>query len=90
MQFKHANLTTPDVAASADFFRRFFGFDIIDQRGANALAVMRDANDFVLTLMKSKTSDPERYRQTFHVGVYFEVGKAIIHTLPSRQPMAVV
>jgi len=72
MQLKHANLVTPDVAASAEFFQRFFGFEIVDKRGANALAVMRDQDDFVLTLMKSKKSDPDRYPQTFHVGFYFD------------------
>jgi hypothetical protein len=44
----------------------------MDQRGANALAVMRDQNDFVLTLMKAKKGDPDRYPQTFHVGFYFD------------------
>jgi catechol 2,3-dioxygenase-like lactoylglutathione lyase family enzyme len=72
MQLKHANLVTPDVAASAEFFQRFFGFEIVDKRGADALAVMRDQDNFVLTLMKSKKSDPDRYPQTFHVGFYFD------------------
>jgi catechol 2,3-dioxygenase-like lactoylglutathione lyase family enzyme len=71
MQLKHANLATPDVATSAKFFRRFFGFEIVDKR-SNALVVMRDINDFVLTLMKSKKSDPDRYPQMFHVGFYFD------------------
>ena len=72
MQLKHANLTTPDVAGAVQFFQRFFGFELVDKRGAIALAVMRDANNFVLTLMKSKKSDPDRYPQTFHVGFYFD------------------
>ncbi len=72
MQLKHANLVTPDVAASAEFFQRFFGFEMVDKRGADALAVMCDRDNFVLTLMKSRKSDPDRYPQTFHVGFYFE------------------
>jgi catechol 2,3-dioxygenase-like lactoylglutathione lyase family enzyme len=72
MHFKHANLVTPDVAASAEFFQRFFGFEIVDKRGADALAVMRGRDDFVLTLMKRKKSDPDRYPQTFHVGFYVD------------------
>lgn len=72
MQLKHANLVTPDVAASAEFFQRFFGFEIVDRRGADALAVMRGQDNFVLTLMKRKKSDPDRYPQTFHVGFYLE------------------
>ena len=77
MQLKHANLVTPDVAASAQFFQRFFGFDIVDKRGADALAVMRDQDNFVLTLMKSKKSDPDRYPQTFHVGFYFDSAELV-------------
>jgi catechol 2,3-dioxygenase-like lactoylglutathione lyase family enzyme len=71
MQLKHANLVTPDVAATAEFFQRFFGFEIVDQRG-NALAVMRGEDNFVLTLMKLKKSDPDRYPQTFHIGFYVD------------------
>lgn len=72
MQLKHTNLTTPDVTGDAEFFRRFFGFEIMDRRGVDSLVVMRDANDFVLTLMKSKKSDPDRYPHTFHVGFYLD------------------
>ena len=78
MQFKHANLTTPDVAGAADFFQRFFGFELVDKRGADALAVMRDINNFVLTLMKSKKSDPDRYPQTFHVGFYVDSSELVL------------
>jgi catechol 2,3-dioxygenase-like lactoylglutathione lyase family enzyme len=76
MQLKHANLVTPDVAATAEFFQRFFGFEIVDQRG-NALVVMRDESNFVLTLMKLKKSDPDRYPQTFHVGFYFDSSELV-------------
>jgi catechol 2,3-dioxygenase-like lactoylglutathione lyase family enzyme len=73
MQLKHANLVMPDVAASAQFFQRFFGFDIVDKRGADVLAVMRGQDD----LMKSKKSDPDRYPQTFHVGFYFDSAELV-------------
>ena len=71
MQFKHANLATPDVSATAEFFQRFFGFEIVDRRG-EGLAVMRDQDNFVLTLMKRKKGDPDRYPQMFHIGFYVE------------------
>ena len=71
MQFKHTNLATPDVSASAEFFQRFFGFEMADRRGEN-LAVMHDKDGFVLTLMKRKQSDPDRYPQMFHIGFYVE------------------
>jgi catechol 2,3-dioxygenase-like lactoylglutathione lyase family enzyme len=71
MQFKHTNLATPDVSATAAFFQRFFGFTMADQRG-EALAVMHDQDHFVLTLMKRKKTDPDRYPQMFHIGFYVE------------------
>ena len=71
MQFKHTNLATPDVSASAEFFQRFFGFEMADRRG-ESLAVMHDKDGFVLTLMKRKQSDPDRYPQMFHIGFYVE------------------
>jgi catechol 2,3-dioxygenase-like lactoylglutathione lyase family enzyme len=71
MQFKHTNLATPDVSASAEFFQRFFGFEIADRRG-EGLIVMHDKDGFVLTLMKRKQSDPDRYPQMFHIGFYVE------------------
>ena len=71
MQFKHTNLATPDVSATAAFFQRFFGFTMADQRG-EGLAVMHDQDNFVLTLMKRKKSDPDRYPQMFHIGFYVE------------------
>jgi catechol 2,3-dioxygenase-like lactoylglutathione lyase family enzyme len=71
MQFKHTNLATPDVSATAEFFQRFFGFEMADRRG-EGLAVMRDQDNFVLTLMKLKKSDPDRYPQMFHIGFYVE------------------
>ena len=70
MHLKHANVTTPDVAALADVFQRFFGFTPLLQRGQNAFALLRDQDDFVLTLMKPKKNDPERYPETFHLGFY--------------------
>jgi catechol 2,3-dioxygenase-like lactoylglutathione lyase family enzyme len=77
MQLKHANLVTPNVSGSAEFFRRFFAFEIVDKRGEDALAVMRDKDNFVLTLMKLRKSDPDRYPQTFHVGFYVESAELV-------------
>jgi catechol 2,3-dioxygenase-like lactoylglutathione lyase family enzyme len=70
MQIKHANVTTPDVAGLVALFQRFFGFELVDKRGQDAFALMRDANGFVLTLMKPKKRDPDRYPEMFHLGFY--------------------
>ena len=76
MQFKHTNLATPDVSATAEFFQRFFGFTMAIQHG-EGLAVMHDQDNFVLTLMKRKKSDPDRYPQMFHIGFYVESAEQV-------------
>jgi catechol 2,3-dioxygenase-like lactoylglutathione lyase family enzyme len=70
MQLKHLNLTTSDVAGLAGFFERFFGFKRSLERGSGAFTLMRNNEDFVLTLMKPKKHDPAAYPETFHVGFY--------------------
>ena len=72
MQLKHLNLTTSDVDGLASFFERFFGFKCCLERGSGALAIMRNSEDFVLTLMKPKKHDPVAYPETFHVGFYVD------------------
>jgi len=72
MQLKHLNLTTSDVDGLATFFERFFVFKRCLERGSGALALMRNSEDFVLTLMKSKKHDPVAYPETFHVGFYVD------------------
>ena len=72
MQLKHLNLTTSDVIGLAAFFERFFGFKHCLEIGSGAFALMRNSEDFVLTLMKPKKHDPVDYPETFHVGFYVD------------------
>ena len=72
MQLKHLNLTTSDVTSLATFFERFFGFKRCLELGSGALVLMRNSEDFVLTLMKPKKHDPVAYPETFHVGFYVD------------------
>jgi catechol 2,3-dioxygenase-like lactoylglutathione lyase family enzyme len=72
MQIKHLNLATSNVDALAAFFERFFGFERLLERGSGALVILRDADGFVLTLMKLKTYDPAGYPETFHIGFYVD------------------
>jgi catechol 2,3-dioxygenase-like lactoylglutathione lyase family enzyme len=72
MQFKHLNLATSDVMGLAAFFERFFGFKRLLLRGSGALVILRNDEEFVLTLMKLKTYDPTGYPETFHVGFYVD------------------
>ncbi len=64
----HTNLTTYNVPALKEFFNSVFGFQILNERG-DKLAVMRNSEGFVLTLMYDKRMTPEQgYPGLFHVG----------------------
>src|SRR5215471_14565692 len=76
MKLKHLNLTTPDVAGLAAFFERHFAFRRLLERGAGAFTILGNDDDFVLTLMKARTSDGA-YPETFHVGFYVD-GRAAV------------
>ena len=72
MQLKHLNLTTSDVTGLAAFFEQFFAFRRTLERGSGAFALMRNDENFVLTLMKAKKHDPVGYPETFHIGFYVD------------------
>jgi len=72
MKLKHLNLTTTDVAGLAAFFEQFFAFRRLLERGSGAFTILGNDDDFVLTLMKPKKSDPAAYPETFHVGFYVD------------------
>jgi catechol-2,3-dioxygenase len=64
----HTNLTTYNVPALKEFFSSVFGFQILNERG-DKLAVLRNSEGFVLTLMFDKHMTPEQgYPGLFHVG----------------------
>ena len=64
----HTNLTSYNVPALKEFFRRVFDFQVLDERG-DKLAVLRNSEGFLLTLMYDKRMTPEQgYPGMFHVG----------------------
>jgi catechol-2,3-dioxygenase len=64
----HTNLTTYNVPALKEFFRVVFEFEVLEERG-DKLAVLRNAEGFLLTLMYDKRMTPEQgYPGLFHVG----------------------
>jgi catechol-2,3-dioxygenase len=77
MQLKHLNLAISDVSGLAAFFERFLGFKRFLERGSGAFTILRNNEDFVLTLMKAKKRDPAGYPETFHVGFYLEHRDAV-------------
>jgi catechol-2,3-dioxygenase len=64
----HTNLTTYNVPALTDFFANVFAFEVLDKRN-DKLAVLRNTEGFLLTLMYDKRMTPEQgYPGFFHVG----------------------
>jgi catechol-2,3-dioxygenase len=64
----HTNLTTYNVPALKEFFSSVFGFQVLNERG-DKLAVLRNSEGFLLTLMHDKRMTPEQgYPGLFHVG----------------------
>ena len=69
---KHLNLTTSDVSGGADFFERYFGFEVRQRGGrdGDGIVVMRNDDDFVLTLMTGQGEIS--YPRNFHFGFYVD------------------
>jgi len=64
----HTNLTTYNVPELTEFFCSVFDFQAFEKRG-DKLAVLRNADGFLLTLMYDKRMTPEQgYPGLFHVG----------------------
>ena len=87
----HTNLTTYNVPALKEFFCSIFDFQILEER-AGKLAVLRNSDGFVLTLMHDKRMTPEQgYPGLFHVGFLQPTKQAVnlVHeNLSSRHYVA--
>src|SRR5262245_34737089 len=68
MALNHLNLTVPDVPATRDFFKAYFGFHAIRERDDATLAVMVDESGFVLTLSNFGKAAEVAYPGAFHIG----------------------
>jgi len=83
----HTNLTTYDVPALTDFFCSAFGFQLVDKRN-DKLAVLRNPDGFLLTLMFDKKMTPEQgYPGLFHIGFLQPTQEAVdrLHNTLSAQ-----
>lgn len=79
MHLNHVDLAVPDVAATADFFVRGFGFALLFRRGSD-MALLRDADGFALVL----TGDAApRYPDGFHLG-FLQPSDAAVHDVHRR------
>ena len=87
----HTNLTTYDVPALKQLFCSAFDFKLVDER-ADKLAVLRNSDGFLLTLMYDKRMTPEEgYPGLFHVGFLQATQQDVDHmyeTLKSLEHVA--
>lgn len=81
MKLNHINLSVTDVPAAAAFLETYFG---LTTEGGNAgMALVRDDDGFVLTLMKRGRDDTAPYPGTFHVG-FFVADEATVDAVHRR------
>jgi catechol 2,3-dioxygenase-like lactoylglutathione lyase family enzyme len=79
MDLKHLNMTTSEVVADAEFFERFFGFEIRHKGGkeGNGIAILCDDDNFILALMKPDATGVSDYPGTFHFGFYISDAEGV-------------
>jgi len=80
MRLNHVDLAVPDVAAAADFFVRGCGFVQLARRGANEMAVLQDADGFVLVLTAAAAP---HYPEGFHIG-FLQPSDEAVHAAHAR------
>lgn len=66
MKLNHLDLLVNDVARTAEFFERYFGFCIQSNRNSPALQILTDESGFVLVLQRGEPG--AEYPKGFHVG----------------------
>lgn len=77
MHLNHLDLCVPDVAATAAFFVRHFGFRQLAMRGQGRLAVLEDQAGFVLVLSNFEQATEFRYPGQFHIGFVLDDEAAV-------------
>jgi len=77
MHLNHLDLCVPDVAATAAFFVRHFGFRQLAMRGQGRLAVLEDQAGFVLVLSNLEQATEFRYPDQFHIGFVLDDEAAV-------------
>ncbi|NUP09360.1 MAG: VOC family protein [Polyangiaceae bacterium] len=66
MKLNHLDLQVPDVPATAAFFERLYGLEIVSNRNSSAIIILSDREGFVLVLQR--LAEGESYPKDFHVG----------------------
>jgi len=68
MKINHLNLCVPDVPQTGRFFVEFFGLQLTEEKGRDALAVLYDDDGFSLILSNFDRKITPSYPRDFHLG----------------------
>lgn len=68
MQLNHLNLPVPDVLATADYLKQFFGMKELGPKVTRTMALLRDDSGMVLNISNFNRADSVTYPETFHIG----------------------
>ena len=83
MRLNHLDLATPDLAATRDFFTAHLGFSLIETRGQDGLAILKDGTGLVLVLSRLRRTGAQTWPEGFHIGFHLE-SEAAVHALHAR------
>lgn len=68
MQLNHIDLSVPDVALAAAFFKTVFDFVEVQTKGNAGMSILRGIDGFELVLTRTQQTGSPPYPKTFHVG----------------------
>jgi len=80
MKLNHRNLPVENVKESRIFFKNYFDFKCIEEKGDNALVVLKSGDDFILVLMSQSFNRDEysSFPSAFHVGFLVDTKEEVI------------
>lgn len=80
LTLNHLNLTVKDVPALARFFAEALGFTTEFTHPSGHVVLLRDSNNFLLTLMYDKAVSIAPYPSSFHIGL-LQCSQGAVHEI---------
>lgn len=77
MQLNHLDIPVRDVRSTATFFERFFGFQLAEMKGRDALAILKGEGGFTFVLSPLRSDGPQELPAELHVGFHLESEDAV-------------
>ena len=80
MKLNHLNLPVENVNESRNFFENYFDFKCIEEKGNDALVVLKGSDDFILVLMSESFNRDAHssFPSAFHVGFLVDTKEEVI------------